>query len=214
MTYAIGRGVRVEIGMTESAAVTLTEVSEAKPPVATTSVAHGLAVKSLAYVSVATGMPRLEGQAVRFSAAAGSSLTFEDLDTTTYGNFTAGTLIPIATWGTLGSTTDYNKAGGESNPLDVTVLLDEIQQQENGQLSAESVAFTLRTETISGAAMQKIRETARVNGYLVFRLTLKDGNVRYFRGQPSLPTEQVGQGAVGVSTFSVTLKQLFLEGAA
>jgi hypothetical protein len=213
MTYAIGRGVRVEIGMTEGASKTVTAVTAAKPPVAT-SAAHGLLAKSLGYFSVANGMPRLEGQSVRFSAVTTNDLTLEDLDATTYGTYTGGTLIPIATWGTLGSTTDYNKAGGEANPLDVTVLLDEIQQQENGQLSAETVAFTLRTETISSTAMQKIREVARTNGYLVFRITMKDGNVRHFRGQPSLPNEQVGQGAVGVTNFSVTLKQLFLEGAA
>lgn len=213
MTYAIGRGVRVEIGTTEGAAKTVTAVTAAKPPVAT-STAHGLAAKSLGYFSAATGMPQLEGQAVRFSAVTTNDLTIEDLDATSYGTFTAGTIVPITAWTTVSSVTDINKSGGEGNPLDTTVVLDTVGQQVNGTLSAEAVTFTARTETISSAAMQKIRETAKNQGYLVFRITLADNNVRFFRGQVSLPTEQVGVGAVGQTTFGATVKGFWCEGAA
>jgi len=212
MTYAIGRGVRVEIGLTEGAPKTVTEVTAAKPPVAT-STAHGLLADSLAYFSSADGMPQLVGQAVRFSGVTANDLTIEDLDTTLYGDFTAGALVPISTYSTLVSATSFNKAGGEANPLDVTVLLDEINQNEAGPLSAETVTFGGRLETIGSTALQKIRETARVAGYLVFRVTLKDGNVRYFRGQPALPTEQLDQGQVGSYSFAVTVKQFVGWGA-
>lgn len=213
MTYAVGRGVRVEIGSVEGSAKTVTAVTAAKPPVAT-STAHALAAKSLGYFSVATGMAPLEGQAVRFSAVTTNDLTIEDIDATSYGTFTAGTIIPITTFITLSEATDYQKGGGEGNPIDTTVLLDSIQQQVNGQLSAETVSFTARTPTISSAALQKIRETAKSQGYLVFRITLADGNVRFFRGQPSLPAESVSQGGVGQTTFSSTVKGFWCEGAA
>lgn len=212
MTYAIGRGVRVEVGV-EGTSKTVTEVTEADPPVAT-SAAHGLAARSVGYFSVATGMPQLEGQAVRFSAVDSNTLTIEDLDTTSYGNFTAGTLIPIASWLVLSSATNYNKSGGEGNPQDITVLLDTTEQQLQGQLSAETVALTLRTETIASAALQAVRDAARNQGYLVFRITLPDGNVRIWRGQPSLPTESLDTNGIGQTTFSTTVKGLWLEGAA
>lgn len=213
MTYIVGRGVRVEIGTTEGSAKTVTEVTAANPPVAT-STAHGLLVKSIGYFSVATGMPQLEGQAVRFSAVATNDLTLEDLDTSSYGDFTAGTLVPITAWSTLTSSTGSNKSGGDANPLDITVLLDEINQSVQGPLSAELVTFSGRSETIAAGALQKVREAARSSGYLVFRLTLKDGNVRYFRGQPALPTENIQQGQVASYDFAVTVKQLYLQGAA
>ena len=213
MTYIVGRGVRVEIGTTEGSAKTVTEVTAANPPVAT-STAHGLLAKSIAYFGTATGMPQLEGQAVRFSAVTTNDLTLEDLDTSSYGDFTAGTLVPITAWSTLTSSTGSNKSGGDANPLDITVLLDEINQSVQGPLSAELVTFSGRSETIAAGALQKVREAARSSGYLVFRLTLRDGNVRYFRGQPALPTENIQQGQVASYDFAVTVKQLYLQGAA
>ena len=213
MTYAIGRGCRVEIGITEAAPKTVTAVTAAKPPVAT-STAHGLTGKSLAYFATATGMPQLEGQAVRLNPVTTNDVTLEDLDATGYGTFTAGSLVPISAYSTLVSSTEYNKAGGDANPLDVTVLLDDISQNVNGPLAAETVTFSGRVETISSTAMQKIREVARSGLYLVFRVTLKDGNVRFFRGQPGIPTEQVTQGAVGSYSFAITVKGFVCEGAA
>jgi hypothetical protein len=213
MTYAIGRGVRVEIGTTEGAPKTVTAVTAAKPPVAT-STAHGLALKSLGYFSVATGMPALEGQACRLSAQTTNDFTLEDLDATSYGTFTAGSFVPVTAWTTLVEATSYNKAGGDPNPQDVSVLLDQIQQNVNGLLSAETVNFSARTPTISSVGLQRIREVAKTQGYLMFRITLSDGNVRFFRGQPSLPSEGVDQGTPGQTAFSVTLKNYWCEGAA
>lgn len=213
MAYAIGRGVRVEIGSTEGTSKTVTAVTNAKPGVAT-STAHGLAAKSIGYFSVASGMPLLEGQAVRLNPVTTNDFTLEGLDTTNYGTFTSGTLIPISAWQTLSPATDYNIAGGEADRLDVTTLLDDIKQEMNGQLSAMTVTFTLRTETINGAALAKVDEVARAGGYLVFRITLKDGNVRVFRGQPSIPSEQLATSQVGSGSFTVTVKGFVQQGAA
>lgn len=213
MTIAIGRNVRVEIGSTEGASKTVTIVTSAKPPVAT-STAHTLLVKTLGYFATAAGMPQLVGQAVRFSAVDANTLTLEDLDATGYGTFTSGTLIPITAWATIATATDVNIGGGGASPIDTTVLLDQIKQQVSGPLEAQTVNISLRNETISPAGMQKIREVARVAGYLVFRLTYSDGNVRFFRGQPSLPTEQVGTGTPASGSFDVTVQGFVCEGVA
>jgi hypothetical protein len=213
MTFAKGRGVRLEVANAFGSNKTVTEVTEADPPVVTSS-AHGLAAKSVGYFTSVVGMPRLEGQVARILNPLTNSFELEDLDTTDYGNFTSGSFVPVSTWTTFSNATEINKAGGDANPLDVTVIMDEIQQQENGQLGAESVSVSARLETISNAAMSRIRNAARNQENCVFRLTYKDGNVRIFRGQPSLPTEQVATGQVGTMAFTVTLKQLFLEGAA
>jgi hypothetical protein len=213
MTYIVGRGVRVEIGSVEGAPKTVTAVTAANPGVATSS-SHGLAAKSAGYFSTATGMPQLEGQAIRLNPVDTNTFTFENLSTVGYGTFTAGSFIPITTWLTLSNALDYNIGGGEADKLDVSVLLDDIKQEQAGLLQAQTVTFSARSETIYGQAMLKLEEVARAAGYIVMRITLKDGNVRVFRGQPSLPGEQVGQGQVGQGTFSMTLKGFVIQGVA
>lgn len=213
MPALVGRGVRVEIGTTEGAAKTITAMTAAKPPVAT-STAHGLAAKSLGYLQGVGGMVQLEGQAVRLSASTTNDFTLEDLDATGYPTFTAGTIVPITAWQTLGRATSYSIGGGAGNPLDDTVLLDDIVQNVNGYLASQTVSFNLNSETLSSVGMQSLRVAAKQSAYLVFRITLKDGNVRFFRGQPSLPGEDVQKGAIGTGSFSVTVKGFACEGAA
>lgn len=213
MTYAKGRGVRLEVASTYGSAKTVTAVTAANPGVAT-SAAHGLATKSVGYFSSAAGMPRLDGQACRLGAVVTNTFELEDIDTTAYGTFTAGAFVPVTAWLTISNATDINKTGGEGNPIDVSVLLDEIAQEEAGLLSAETVSINCRLETISNAAMAVIRAAARSQGYVVLRATYKDGNVRVWRGQPSIPTESISTGQSGQSTFSCTIKGMWIEGVA
>jgi len=55
-------------------------------------------------------------------------------------------------------------------------------------------------------ALQLIATAAINQAYLVFRITFKDGAQRIFRGQPSMPGEDVGQGALATGTIEVTVK--------
>lgn len=213
MASIVGRGVRIEIGTTEGTFKTVTAVTQANPGVAT-STAHGLANKSLGYMRNVVGMVQLEGQAIRVANSAANTFELEDIETTDYPAFTGGEFVPVTAWSTLGRITSYSKGGGDAERLDDTVLIDDIKQELNGLLAAESVTFNLNAPTISDAAMNIVRRTARKNGYLVFRITLKDGNVRFFRGQPSLPSEDVQRGSIGTGSFSVTIKGFVCEGAA
>jgi len=213
MTSIVGRGVRVEIGTTEGSPITVSALSQADPGVATAT-AHGLSAKSIGYMKNVGGMVQLEGQAVRLTTVTTNNFSLEDIDTTGYPAYTAGTIVPITAWATLGRITSYSKGGGEGNKLDDTVLLDDITQQIQGLLAAETFTFNLNAMTISDSAMTKLRKTARASGYLVFRITLKDGNVRVFRGQPSLPGEDVQKGAIGTGSFSCTVTGFAIEGVA
>lgn len=213
MTFAKGRGVRVEVATAYAAAKTVSEVTAATTGVAT-STAHGLANKTIGYFSGVVGMPRLEGQACRVTNSTTNSFDLEGVDTTAYGDYTAGTFTPVQTWATLNPATDYNKTGGEASQQDVTVLLDDIAQNEAGLLAAEAVAFTMRAETTSGAAKVFLDKAALANDFVIIRITLKDGAVRYFRGQPGRCTESLAVGGVGQQTFNVTIKGVWMEGAA
>lgn len=64
MANVKGRGVRVEIAATYSAAKVVTAVTLANPGVAT-SAAHAMANDTVGYWSGVAGMAQLEGQATR-----------------------------------------------------------------------------------------------------------------------------------------------------
>ena len=80
-------------------------------------------------------------------------------------------------------------------------------------MAAETVSFNLNAQTISDTALAKVRSVAKASGYLVFRVTFKDGNVRFFRGQPGLPGEEVQRGSIGTGTISVKVQGYVCEGA-
>lgn len=209
----IGRNVRVEIGKTEGAAKTVTAVSLANPGVAT-SAAHGLAAKSVGYFNAVTGMVTLEGQAVRLGTVAAGTFELEDIDTSTSPAFTAGTFIPITAWSTLSKATSISEGGGEADKLNVTTLLDNIRQERNGLLAAETISINLLAESLASEALQIVRRAARTSTLLVFRITWSNGDVLVFRGEPSKPGRDVQQGQAGTGSISVTVKGFTTEGAA
>lgn len=213
MTYAIGRGVRVEIGTTEGAGKTVSAVTAANPGVAT-STSHGLSTKSIGYFDASTGMDQLLGQACRLGAVTTNTFELENLNTTNMGTFTAGDFTPITAWTTLTPATDYEVTGGAPEYIDTAVLLDQIKRQEAGPLSPQTIKIGLKKETTNGTAMVFVENAARLGNKFVVRITLKDGSVRYLRGQPGVPTESLQVGGVGTGGFEMTIDGFFQQGAA
>lgn len=204
-TPLIGRNVRVEISKTETTAKTVTAVSLANPGVAS-STAHGLLDGSVGYFNAVSGMSQLEGQAARVDTVLTDSFAIQGINTTAYPAYTAGTFVPVTAWSTLSRAASYQIGGGDADKIDTTVLLDVIKQEANGLLAAQTVSLELKLETTDDEALGLVRAAAISQAYVVFRITLSDGVQRIFRGQPSLPGENVGQGALGTGNFSVTVK--------
>jgi len=214
MTYIVGRGIRVEIGKTEGSPIAVSAVSKAKPGVATTGTTpHGLSAKSVGYFTGVAGMSQLDGQGVRLGAVASLTFELEDINTTDFPDYTAGNFVPITAWSTLVEATQYTKGGGDADRQETTVLLDDIKQFINGLLAEQSVTLPVRSTTVRGEAMGIIEDAARRSLYLVFRITFKDGATRVWRGQPSLPGEDVGLGTVGSGSVGVTVKGFVTNGA-
>ena len=204
-TPLIGRNVRVEISKTETTAKTVTAVSLANPGVASCT-AHALADGSVGYFNAVSGMSQLEGQAARVDTVLTDSFALQGINTTAYPAYTAGTFVPVTAWSTLSRAASYQIGGGDADKIDTTVLLDVIKQEANGLLAAQTVSLELKLETTDDEALGLVRAAAISQAYVVFRITLSDGVQRIFRGQPSLPGENVGQGALGTGNFSVTVK--------
>lgn len=214
MTAVIGRGVRVEVAASYSVAKVVSAITLANPGVVT-SAAHSMTDGTVGYLSGISGMVQLEGMACRVNAPAANTFELESLDTTALSAFTGTcSFTPVATWATLGIATGYNVGGGEAEKLDNTTLLDDIKQELNGLLASQSVSINVNAETFNSAAMALVEAAARNATSIVFRITLKDGSVRVFRGEPSLPGEDVQKGAIGTGSFSVTVKGFVIKAAA
>lgn len=205
MTTLVGRNVRIEVSKTEATAKDVTAVTTAKPPVAT-STAHALTNGAVGYFKDVTGMVNLEGQAARVSAADTNTFTLAGMDASKWAAYTGGKFVPVTAWSTLSRSSGYSIGGGDAARQDDTCLIDTITQEINGLLAAESVTLNLKKQTIDEEALELVRTAARNQEYLVFRITLVDGAQRVFRGQPSMPGEDVQVGAIGTGSFGVTVK--------
>ncbi|MDY0748504.1 phage tail tube protein [Paucibacter sp. R3-3] len=212
-TPIVGRNVKVEVSKTEGAAKTIAEVTNAKPAVAS-CVGHGLAAKSCGYFRNVVGMVKLEGQAVRIASVTTDSFTIEGLDTTTWGDFTAGEFVPITAWSTLAEATSYQIPDGTADQLDTTTLLDDDKQTKNGQANARTVTYAVIAQQTNSEAGDIVEAAAANQAYLVQRITFNEtGATRIFRGQPSEPGENVAKSAVGTGSITSNVKGRILKGA-
>lgn len=200
--YPIGRGVRLEVNNVIGSAKTVSAITAANPGVVT-STSHALAAGSVGYLSGVTGMTALEGQAVRVDDPVTNEFELELIDTTDLGTF-SGTcsFFPVTSWHTVGNAIDVNTTGGQSADVDESVLLDDLQQLAAGPLSAQQVQVSSRS-AFQTAAMLAIEAAAFAGDALVWRVTLKDGQQRVFRGTPSVPDENIGLGQSVTSGFSI-----------
>ncbi len=201
-----GRRVRVDIATTFVTGVAISALTQANPGVAA-SVAHGVTAGAIGYIDSVEGMTPLEGQAVRLSSVVTDAFSLESIDTTNMPAFTGTALFHRASaWVTLDKATSYEVPEGAADKLDPTTLLDDRRREENGLLSAQGINIALLAETVNGAAVALVVAAAKNDTDLLFRITLKNGDIRLLRGVPSLPGESVQLGQLGTSGFSVSIK--------
>lgn len=215
MTTIVGRGVRVEVAATYAAVgVAVTAISLANPAMITAA-AHGFLAGDAGFLTGINGMSNIEGQALRAGTTTADTLQMQGVNSLLYPPYTNGaTLTKVLTWALIAKATKYAIGGGASSPLDDTGLVDDIKQEIPGLLNAQTVTIDVNAQELNDQALQILEDAAFAQGFCVFRVTFKDGNVRIWRGQPSLPGEDVGKGALGTGTFTCTVKGKVLKAPA
>ena len=213
MANVRGRNVRVEIAATYASDVTVTAVTLASPGVATAT-SHGLANDTVGYFYDVVGMAQLEKQACRVKNQATNTFDLQGLNTTGYSAYTSGKFKPVATWATLSEATSYSIGGGASDKLDVTTLLDIVRKEEQGLLPTQNVSMNVIAQDTPSAAMLLLESAVQTQGLVVVRITLGNGAVRIFTGEPSTPGEDVNVGAVGTGAIDFAAKGFVLKLAA
>jgi hypothetical protein len=210
MSNVKGRGVRVEIASTYGAAKTVTALTLANPGVAT-SAAHGLANDTVGYWTITSGMAQLQGQATRVKNQATNTFELQGLNTTNYSAWGAGTFTPVTAWQTLAEATSYSIGGGASEKLDVTTLLDTTRQEEIGLLPVQNVSMNVIAQDTPSAAMLLLESAVQTQSRVTVRITLQNGAVRVFQAEPSVPGEDVQQGAIGTGSLEYAVKGFVLK---
>lgn len=200
-----GRNVRIEVGTALMAAVAVTAVSKAKPGVATSN-DHGLVNGTIGYFEAVVGMNELDGMAVAVANQTIDTFELQRLDTSKYGTFTGGDFVGVQTWQTLAEATSLQVGGGDASKLDVTTLLDNLRQEENGLLAAQTISIGAFVASAGSTAMDAVEDAARDNAYLVFRATWPNGYRVIFRGQPSLPGMDTNVDQPVTGGFSASVK--------
>lgn len=213
MANVRGRNVRVEIAATYASDVTVTAVTLASPGVATAT-AHGLANDTVGYFYDVVGMAQLEKQACRVKNQATNTFDLQGLNTSGYSAYTSGKFKPVATWSTLSEATSYSIGGGASDKLDVSTLLDIVRKEEQGLLPTQNVSMNVIAQDTPSAAMLLLESAVQTQGLVVVRITLGNGAVRVFTGEPSTPGEDVNVGAVGTGAIDFAAKGFALKLAA
>jgi hypothetical protein len=213
MANVKGRGVKVEFAATFAAALAVTALTNANPAVATAT-AHGKANNSVGFMSGVTGMEQIEGQAVRLKNGTANTFELQGLNTTSFGTYTAGDLTTAATWVTLAESTSYSIGGGSAEKLDATRLLDTVKIEEQGLLPTQTVNIGVLAQDTPSAAMQILQNAVQQGGSVLVRITLPNGAVRIFYGEPSLPGEDVQKGQLGTGSLDFTVKGVVLYLAA
>lgn len=209
-TNVKGRNVRIEVATGFASATVVTAVTNANPGVATAA-SHGLADATAGYFDLVAGMEQLNGQAIRVDAPATNTFNLQGLNTTSMGVYTSGSFYAATGWVTLAEATAYTIGGGAGTKLNATRLIDNITQEEQGSLAAQTLSIRVLAQTVPSTAGALLDSIAQATGKALIRITFPDGAVRLCYGEPSMAGEDVAQGALGTGSIDFTVKGFVLK---
>ena len=215
MSNVKGRGVRVEIAASYGASKAITAISKAATAVATCA-AHGYTNNTVGYLVNVSGMVELEGQAVRLKNVTTDTFELQGINSTNFSDFNSGTFVPVSTWETMAESTSYAIGGGAGDKLNASRLIDTRAVEEQGNPPAATASLSILSQETPSAAMQVVISATQTGAAPVVRVTFNSGTgaLRLWRGEPSLPGEDVQQGQLGTGSMDFAVKGQVLQLAA
>lgn len=175
----IATNARVEVENTVGTATAITGITNANPGVVT-SAGHGLTDGDIVKLAISDGMVELNDQVVRIANSATDTFELEDLDTTNYSTYAAGTNTwqEVSAWYTLAAATSVNLGDATPNELDGTRLIDKKAVTLYGLPGSISGTIDIQHDP-QALVVQKIKAAA-VSDLLGFRVTWNNGNIAVF----------------------------------
>lgn len=207
---SLPNGIVISIASAYGSPKTVTALTNAAPPVATTSAAHG--VSTGAYVEVTSGWQRLNSRIYRLAAAAGSAASYEGADSTVTANYPVGTGIgsfrEITAFTQISQITDLTTSGGEMQFSTYSFLENDFESQLPTNASAQSLTLTIADDpTLAGyIALKAAGEDRAVRA---LKMALPSGGFLLYNGYVSFnETPSLSKGNVNTvqATFSLLAK--------
>lgn len=148
MTVSVAVGARLDFASALGTAVSSTVVSNATDAVVTVGTSHGFSTGD--YVVVNSGWTLLNGRAARVSAQDSTSITLEDIDTSSTASYPAGagtgSVQRVSTWTQVTQIAGVDTAGGDQNYADASTLDDVDDKQIPTSRSATTYNFSVHDD--------------------------------------------------------------------
>ncbi|MEQ4618323.1 MAG: phage tail protein [Corticimicrobacter sp.] len=183
--FTFPNGSILELATVFAEAKTVTSITNAKPPEAT-SVAHGLTEGDI--VLLRSGWSRINGRGVRVGAVEADEFELAGLDTSKTARFSAGRgvgsiLLPTR-WQQVDKILEVSSSGGEQQFWTGAYLEDDDETQVPTTRNPQSMSLSLGDDPDSDrdAALQEADESKEEQ---LLRLTLPSGNIILYTGYVS-----------------------------
>lgn len=131
--------VQINVQTVLGTAKTITAITKASPPVAS-STAHGFLDGEYLLLRV-TGMGKLDHRVVRVANKNTDDFQLEGLDSTDYPTFLTGTAQKITFGAAANTVTDVSSSGGEAKSIDITTVHTDTDREAPGNFSALSYSM-------------------------------------------------------------------------
>lgn len=214
MAIITADNVTVKISTTLASAATITGITKADPAVISIS-SHGLSNSVYGYLDAIEGMLELDDMAVRATVADAGTLELDEVDSTSYSDFSSGSLVVVTAWATLATGTGITVSPATLETRTRRTIHTNQATEVSSGLSGQTATFPVLADPQSAAA-KRIRACANQGIQPVFLCTFEDGQELVFRGKVGRPGIDMAAGEDGTSEFSVAIvgEPLFLPAVA
>jgi len=207
LSVKLPNGILFALATSYAAADTVNAVTNANPAVATTAVAHGIANGS--FFEVTSGWSKLNNRVLRAADVAGTSITYEGIDTSSTQNYPAGSgtgsIREITNWTQISQILECTTSGGEMQFVTYSFLEQDFESQLPTQSSAMSIQMTIADDdTLPGYIA--LKSNAETRNLVALRATLPNGSLILFNGYLSFnetPSMSKGQVMGVQASFSL-----------
>ena len=207
MSVQLPNGVTLALATAYGAAKTVSAVTNANPAVATTSAAHGLS--NGAILEVTSGWAKINNRLVRAAAAAGSSVSYEGIDTTLTSLYPAGSgtgsIREITAFTQISQVLELTTSGGDMQFATYSFLEQDFESQLPTQASAMSLQISIADDPAL-AGYLALKAAAASRALTGLKLTFPNGSILLYNGYVSFnetPTMTKGQVNAVKATFSL-----------
>lgn len=208
MTVRLPNGAIFSIASAYGAPKTVSDLSNAKPPVAS-STAHGFANGDI--LEVASGWSGIDGRVAKAASVTADTLALAGLDTVDTSKFPAGTgggmLREVTAWQQITQVLDSSNSGGEQQFYNYSFLEDSGDEKQIPTIrSARSITLQIADDdTLPQYAVLEAANDDRLPRAIKFRLP--GGSEIYYRAYVAfskVPTTTKNQAMALTVTLSLT----------